>query len=80
MKVSLYVKSWPIQGSFTISRGSKTQAEVIIVKLEQQGVIGRGECVPCARYGESIDSVLSELESLFQKLSYFSNYILTFLS
>jgi L-alanine-DL-glutamate epimerase-like enolase superfamily enzyme len=46
MKVSLYTKSWPILGSFTISRGSKTHAETIIVEIEHQGLKGRGECVP----------------------------------
>lgn len=61
MKVKLYTQSWPIRGSFTISRGSKTQAETIIVEIEHQGLIGRGECVPYARYGESIASVLQQI-------------------
>ncbi|MBD0786258.1 L-Ala-D/L-Glu epimerase [Vibrio sp. Y2-5] len=61
MKVKLYTQSWPIRGSFTISRGSKTQAETIIVEIEHQGMTGRGECVPYARYGESIASVLQQI-------------------
>jgi L-alanine-DL-glutamate epimerase-like enolase superfamily enzyme len=62
MNVNLYKKSWPIRGSFTISRGSKTQAETIIVEIEHNGVLGRGECVPYARYGESIETVVKQIE------------------
>ncbi len=62
MRVNLYTKSWPIRGSFTISRGSKTQADTIIVEIEHNGKTGRGECVPYARYGESIESVLKQIE------------------
>ncbi|MGX9418256.1 N-acetyl-D-Glu racemase DgcA [Vibrio sp. WJH972] len=62
MNVNLYTKSWPIRGSFTISRGSKTAVETIIVEIEHNGAVGRGECVPYARYGESIDNVLKQIE------------------
>ncbi|WP_319534454.1 N-acetyl-D-Glu racemase DgcA [uncultured Vibrio sp.] len=68
MKVSLYTKSWPILGSFTISRGSKTHAETIIVEIEHQGVTGCGECVPYGRYGESIQNVMAEIESIIPKI------------
>lgn len=68
MKARIYADSWPIRGSFTISRGSKTEAEVVVVELEENGVTGRGECVPYARYGESVASVLSELEAIMPKL------------
>jgi len=68
MQVTFSVKSWPIRGSFTISRGSKTQADVIQVELRHKGKVGRGECVPYSRYNESIDSTLGELETLLPKL------------
>ena len=68
MKVRIYTQSWPIRGSFTISRGSRTQADVVIVELEKHGVIGRGECVPYSRYGESAASVISQLEQLVPQL------------
>lgn len=64
MKVSVYKKSWPIRGHFTISRGSKTQADTLIVQLEQDGAIGRGECVPYARYDESIESVEKQIHAV----------------
>ncbi|MCB1755453.1 MAG: dipeptide epimerase [Gammaproteobacteria bacterium] len=57
-------ESWPIRGSFRISRGSKTSADVVTVILEQSGRLGRGECVPYARYGESIASVTGAIEAL----------------
>lgn len=68
MKVNLYTKSWPIRGSFTISRGSKTEAETIIVEIERNGVVGRGECVPYGRYGESIENVLVQIESVLPEV------------
>jgi L-alanine-DL-glutamate epimerase-like enolase superfamily enzyme len=68
MKVNLYTKTWPIRGSFTISRGSKTFAETVIVQIEKEGVVGRGECVPYARYNESIDSVMTQIESVLPEV------------
>lgn len=56
-------ESWPIAGKFTISRGSKTTAEVVVVKLSASGQTGRGECVPYARYGESVEAVIEQIES-----------------
>ena len=57
------VESFPIAGRFTISRGSKTEAVVVTCALRQGDAIGRGECVPYARYGESIESVVAVIES-----------------
>jgi len=57
-------ETWPIRGSFTISRGTKTAAEVISVELNDGGAVGRGESVPYAHYGESVEGVLDAIESL----------------
>jgi L-alanine-DL-glutamate epimerase-like enolase superfamily enzyme len=57
-------QSWPIAGTFTISRGSKTAADVVTVTVTRGRAIGRGECVPYPRYGETVDGVLAELTSL----------------
>ena len=59
-------ESWPIRGCFTIARGAKTQADVVLVELQGGEFKGRGECVPYARYGESCDSVIEQIESLRQ--------------
>lgn len=56
--------SFPLSQPFRISRGVKTQAEVVTVALEQGGMIGRGEGVPYARYGESIESALAGIEDV----------------
>ncbi|WP_425100462.1 N-acetyl-D-Glu racemase DgcA [Tropicibacter sp. S64] len=50
--------------AFTISRGSRTEAQVLTVSVCRDGVIGRGECVPYARYGESLESVEAEVLGL----------------
>ncbi|CAN7310900.1 N-acetyl-D-Glu racemase DgcA [Brucella pseudogrignonensis] len=55
---------YPIAGKFTISRGSKTEAAVIVCEIGHNGLLGRGECVPYARYGESIESVSEQIEAV----------------
>nr|WED69312.1 hypothetical protein PJ912_04620 [Pectobacterium colocasium] len=59
-----FTESWPIEGAFTISRGSKRQADVVVVALQSGNVVGYGECVPYSRYGESLDSVMAQIGSL----------------
>lgn len=49
---------------FTISRGSRTEARVLTVRALQDGATGWGECVPYARYGETLDSVAAEIVAL----------------
>lgn len=61
-KLTIRHESWPIAGTFTISRGSKTSAEVVVVELAEGKSTGRGECVPYGRYGESIEGVIAEIE------------------
>ena len=57
-------ESFPIAGSFTISRGSKTEARVVTCTIRDGDNVGRGECVPYGRYGETIESVLAQVESV----------------
>lgn len=64
VKLTLQHETWPLAGSFAISRGAKTTAEVLTVTLEDEGgAVGRGECVPYARYGESVPAVMGALEA-----------------
>lgn len=63
------IESFPIAGRFTISRGSKTEARVIRVDLERDGVLGRGECVPYARYGETLEETLEAILALGPQLA-----------
>ncbi|MEX0922615.1 MAG: N-acetyl-D-Glu racemase DgcA [Rhodovibrionaceae bacterium] len=62
-RLTLRRESWPIRGSFRISRGAKTAAEVVVVELSRGGARGRGECVPYSRYGESLDGVIAAIEA-----------------
>jgi L-alanine-DL-glutamate epimerase-like enolase superfamily enzyme len=59
--LTVAVERWPIAGAFTIARGTKTEAVVVVATVTRDGVTGRGECVPYARYGESVDGVMHEL-------------------
>ncbi|MBK8175386.1 MAG: L-Ala-D/L-Glu epimerase [Rhodospirillales bacterium] len=60
-KMTMRGESWPLARPFTISRGTKTTAEVVVVEIEENGAHGRGECVPYPRYGESTESVLATI-------------------
>ncbi len=62
------IEAWPIAGSFTISRGSKTQADVVVVELRDGECRGRGECTPYPRYGETADGVVAAIEVVRQPL------------
>jgi L-alanine-DL-glutamate epimerase-like enolase superfamily enzyme len=62
-RLNIAHESWPIAGSFTISRGSKTTAEVVVVRLQRDGLSGRGECVPYRHYGETVAGVRAALEA-----------------
>lgn len=61
--LDIQMNSFPIAGTFTIARGAKTQAEVITCTLTDEGVEGHGECVPYRRYGETMQSVLAQIEA-----------------
>ena len=58
------VEIFPLAHVFRISRGARTQAEVVTVTIEKDGVTGRGECVPYARYNETLESVIKQIESV----------------
>ena len=63
-ELSAKVERWPIKDRFTISRGAKTEAEVVVAAIRDGAVTGRGECVPYARYGETVRGVLAAIVSL----------------
>jgi L-alanine-DL-glutamate epimerase-like enolase superfamily enzyme len=59
--VSIVPVSHRLKAPFRISRGVKTAAEVVVAQVDEDGLTGRGESVPYARYGETVDSVLAQL-------------------
>ena len=63
-RFSIRGESFPLAQTFTISRGAKTTADIVVVELSRDGCIGRGECVPYPRYNESMAGTIDALESL----------------
>jgi L-alanine-DL-glutamate epimerase-like enolase superfamily enzyme len=62
--LSVRVERWPIAGTFSISRGTKTEAVVVVAELSDGTRRGRGECVPYARYGETVEGVAAAIEAM----------------
>ena len=69
LRLETSVESWPIAGSFTIARGSKTEAIVVVAEIFNGGHTGRGECVPYARYGETVESVRAQIMAQAEAIS-----------
>jgi L-alanine-DL-glutamate epimerase-like enolase superfamily enzyme len=63
-RLSASTQSFGLSRPFRIARGTKTVAEVILVTVEAGAVTGRGECVPYARYGESLEHTLEAIEAI----------------
>jgi L-alanine-DL-glutamate epimerase-like enolase superfamily enzyme len=55
---------WPLKEVFRISRGSRTEAQVVFVTVSDGEHTGRGECVPIKRYGQSVQSVIAQIDSI----------------
>ena len=64
-RLAIVAERWPLAARFTISRGSKTEVVTVTVTLSESGATGRGEAVPYARYGESVDGVVDSLSEKF---------------
>jgi len=64
MNLSVRIERWPLAGAFSISRGSKTEAVVVVAELSDGVHRGRGECVPYARYGETPQGVVAAIEAM----------------
>ena len=58
------IERWPIAGGFAIARGSKTEAIVVVVTVREGRLAGRGEAVPYARYGETVDGVVAAIGAI----------------
>ena len=62
--LTVRIERWPIAGRFTISRGAKTEAAVVVAEVSDGAAAGRGECVPYARYGETVEGVAAAIEAV----------------
>lgn len=68
MKLNVETKVWLLREPFTISRGTMTQVEVIVTRIEQNGLVARGEAVGVDYHGETIESMLAQIESIRPKI------------
>jgi len=64
VRLTVHIEHWPIAGSFVISRGAKTEAVVVVAELSDGALVGRGECVPLARYGQTVEGEAARLDGL----------------
>ncbi|WP_407180159.1 N-acetyl-D-Glu racemase DgcA [Bradyrhizobium sp. STM 3562] len=64
------IERFPIAGSFTISRGAKTEAVTVVAEISLGGQTGRGECVPYPRYGETPAATLAAIESMSEAVAH----------
>lgn len=62
--ITVTSETFRLAQAFTISRGSKTEAQVLTVRVTRGGIAGWGECVPYARYGETLKSVADQIAAL----------------
>ena len=70
LALSVRTESWPIAGAFTISRGAKTEAQVVVAELSDGRHKGRGECVPYVRYDETVAGVMAALQAIGNRLAF----------
>ena len=64
MRIEVTADVFRLAQVFTISRGSRTEAKVLTVRISDGGAVGMGECVPYARYGETLESVMAQIDAL----------------
>ncbi len=68
LKLAVAVEKFPIAGTFTISRGSRTEAVVVTATVSDGPHMGRGECVPYPRYGETADGIAAAIATQAMRL------------
>jgi len=69
LNLSVRTERWPIAGSFVISRGTKSEAVVVVAELARGDHRGRGECVPYARYGDTVAGVAEAIKAMAAELA-----------
>jgi L-alanine-DL-glutamate epimerase-like enolase superfamily enzyme len=69
LTLSVRIENWPIAGSFTIARGAKTEAVVVVAEISDGACIGRGECVPYPRYNETAETTQAALVAMSETVA-----------
>ena len=63
LSLEVFAERFPLHTPFRISRGTKTDADVVVVKIfDAEGCAFAAECIPYARYGETVDATMAELD------------------
>lgn len=64
MQIDVTRDTFKLAQVFRISRGARTEAKVLTVRISDGAHVGYGECVPYARYDETLESVEAEIRGL----------------
>ena len=64
MELKILLEDWRVDGVFAIARGAQTVANLVVVELHAGGRMGHGECEPQDHYGESVESVVAQIEGI----------------
>lgn len=67
MQGTVRIEEWPLKVPFVIARSSRTHVSVVCVEIRDGAHVGRGECQPNSRYGETPEKVVAELTALFSR-------------
>lgn len=63
-RITASIETWPLKETFRISRGSRTETQIVVVTVSDGKHTGRGEAAPIRRYNQTPESVLAQIESL----------------
>ena len=69
LRLSVDIETWPLAATFVISRGAKTEARVVVATVSDGVHQGRGECVPYARYGETVEGVAAAIAAVDDQIT-----------
>ena len=69
MKIEAREEIWPLKDTFRISRGSRTEAQVVVATVSDGQYVGRGEGVPIRRYDQTPSSVLAQIDEIKREKS-----------
>ena len=69
IRLSAVAESWPLAKAFAISRGRRTETELVVCEVSDGTHTGRGECMANARYGETQAGIVAEIEALAPSLA-----------
>ena len=69
VRLTVHIERWKIAGSFVISRGAKSEAVVVVAELRDRSLTGRGECVPLARYDQTVEGEAARLKDLAEAVA-----------